>query len=97
MKDEKKLFYSNCFLEMLKAKIKNPKIKVMYLPAFLNEVRCPHWMWTDGELEYDFNSKGRLPIWKWPLHKGCIRQRKIGTYKGWINEMVELKYYSKTS
>lgn len=27
-------FYSNCFIEVVKAKIRNPKIIVMYLPAF---------------------------------------------------------------
>ncbi len=40
-------FYSNCFIEVIKAKIRNPKIIVMYLPAFLNEVHCPHWMWME--------------------------------------------------
>lgn len=46
MKEKDRYFYSNCFIEMVKAKLKNPKVKIMYLPAFLNwdnekEQYCP--------------------------------------------------------
>lgn len=86
-------FYSNCLLEAIKAKIKNPKIKIMYLPAFLNEVPCPHWMWLDEEGEHDFHYKGYLPWYKWVWHKGCIRTVHRGCYKGCISQMIEKKYY----
>ena len=46
-------FYSNCFFEAIKAKLRNPNVKIMYLPAFLNEVPCPHWMWLDNNGEHD--------------------------------------------
>lgn len=43
-------FYSNCFIEMVKAKLHNPSAKIMYLPAFLNEVPCPIGCgWTKKE------------------------------------------------
>ena len=88
-------FYSNCLLEAIKAKIKNPKIKIMYLPAFLNEVPCPHWMWLDEEGEHDFHYKGGLPWYKWIWHKGHIRTVHRGCYKGCISQMIERKYYEK--
>ena len=87
-------FYSNCFIEMLKAKLRNPAVKVMYLPAFLNEVPCPHWMWLDDDGEHDFHLNGRLPWWKWFWHKGRIRTVHRGCYKGCIDQMIEKKYYS---
>ena len=59
MKDDK-YFYSNCFIEMIKAKIKNPKIKAMYILCYLNEVPCPHWMWLDEDGEHDFHYRGKL-------------------------------------
>lgn len=88
-----KYFYSNCFFEMVKAKIKNPKVKVMYLPAFLNEVPCPHWMWLDEDGEHDFHYQGKLPWYKWFWHKGYIRTVHRGCYKGCIMQMIEGKYY----
>ena len=88
-----KYFYSNCFFEMVKAKLKNPKVKIMYLPAFLNEVPCPHWMWLDEEGEHDFHYRGKLPWYKWFWHKGHIRTVHRGCYKGCIMQMIEKKYY----
>lgn len=41
-------FYSNCLLEALKAKLKNPKVKITYISPFANEVFCPHFLWSDG-------------------------------------------------
>ncbi len=88
-------FYSNCFIEVIKAKIRNPKIIVMYLPAFLNEVHCPHWMWMDENGEHDFHFSGKLPSYKWFWHKGTIRTVHRGCYKGCISQMIEKKYYMK--
>lgn len=48
-------FYSNCLIQALKAKIKNPcKVKIKCIPPHLNECFCPHLMWHDGEYTYDF-------------------------------------------
>ena len=33
-------FRSNCLIEALKAKIRNPNVKILYIPGYLNEVPC---------------------------------------------------------
>ena len=86
-------FYSNCFFEAIKAKLRNPNVKIMYLPAFLNEVPCPHWMWLDNNGEHDFHYSGHLPWYKWLWHKGEIRTVHGGGFKGGIIKRMERKYY----
>lgn len=78
---------------MIKAKIKNPKIKIMYVPAFLNEVPCPHWMWFDKDGEHGFHHSGKLPWYKWFWHEGYIMTVRKGYYKRHIIKMIEKKYY----
>lgn len=47
------MFYSNCLIEAIKAKLKNPKnVKVFYIRAKGDII--PHFMWTDGLYDYDF-------------------------------------------
>ena len=49
------MFYSNCLFESIKHKIKDWKnIKITYIPAQYNECFCHHFMWSDGEHDYDF-------------------------------------------
>ena len=86
-------FYSNCLIEMIKAKMRDPAITVLYLPAFLNEVRCPHWMWLDTDGEHDFHHTGPLHWYQWFWHSGEIRTVHRGCYKGCIDQMIERKYY----
>lgn len=93
MKIESEEFYSNCFIEAAKAKLKNKDIKLMYIPAFLNEVMCPHWMWSDESSEHDFWHEGKIPWYKWFWHKGMIRTLKKGCYKKYIEQMIQVKYY----
>mgnify|MGYP005767095031 CR=1 FL=1 len=74
-------FYSNCLVEALKAKIKNPKnVKLTY-------VRCkgdiiPHFLWSDGVNDYDFGMVKTNPkTVKWYNEiwfKGEIRKRHLG-------------------
>lgn len=74
-------YYSNCLIEALKAKFKDWKnVKITYVSPFYNEVFCPHFLWTDGEYDYDFGNEGRgdLGIQNWALHKGHIRRRELG-------------------
>ena len=94
--NKEKTFYSNCFIEMVKAKIKNPAIRVLYLPAFLNEVPCPHWMWLDEYGEHDFHHCGPLKFYQWFCHSGNVRTVHRGCYKGCIDQMIEKKYYDCT-
>ena len=72
-----KEFYSNCFIEALKAKIKHPfKVKILYIPKRLNEEDCPHFMWTDGTDDYEFGIDAYVKSIL--LFKGSIRARGLG-------------------
>lgn len=44
---------SNCLIEAIKAKIKNPHIKIKMYPPFLNNGNC-HFYWIDGDTVYHF-------------------------------------------
>lgn len=78
------MFYSNCLLEALKAKIKDPKrVKLTYLPPTVNECFCPHWLWSDGEHDYDFGVERYLKWYERIWFKGHIRQRSLGFNEKW--------------
>lgn len=64
---------SNCVLEAIKAKIKNRKIKIIYLPAKINVVKCPHIMWTDGINDYDFGTNKKISSLQYFWYNGAIR------------------------
>ena len=80
-----KLFYSNCLVEMIKAKIKNPKIKITYISPRINEVFYPHWLWSDGINDYDFGIEKELRGLQVLWFKGYIRQRNLGFNKKYKN------------
>lgn len=79
-----KMFYSNCFFEAIKAKLKNWKsVKITYIPARYNECYCPHFLWSDGEADYDFGIERYLRWYERIWFKGQIRKRKLGWNKRW--------------
>lgn len=50
-------YYSNCLIEVAKAKIKNPKIKIYFCRMRVTEnghLQKSHFMWSDGKYSYDF-------------------------------------------
>jgi hypothetical protein len=65
-------FYSNCLLEALKAKIKNPKIKV--IKRHMTWTRTPHFLWLWKGYTYDFGTNHSIPC-KLFFH-GYLRRRK---------------------
>lgn len=70
-------FRSNCFLEAVKAKIRHPfKVNVMVVPR--SEAGCPHFLWSDGEYDYDFGVEQRLSGAQILLFRGYIRRRELG-------------------
>lgn len=84
---EHQYFHSNCLIEAVRAKLKNPKkVRVLYIPARLTPSGCFHFMWTDGEKEYDFNRCGHVPWHKWAWHEGRIRTHRLGCYDRYIKE-----------
>lgn len=85
-------FYSNCFFEALKAKIKNPKIKITIV--WKSEIRCPHFLWSDGQADYDFGVDKKLKLWQIFWFKGTIRKRKLGFnqyYKEYMKNEIKGK------
>lgn len=91
-------FYSNCIIEAIKAKIKNPSgIKIKYIPAHLNEVFCPHIMWHDGEYTYDFWASGLLTPFQVLWHKGVIRKNEYDYYDKCIRTLKKWKERKKNA
>lgn len=80
----KKTFYSNCYVEALKRKIKHPfKVKIIltinkntYVRRFIFnrfELHTPpfvHCMWSDGEYDYEFTNYNEY------RHKGVIETKR---------------------
>ena len=70
-------FRSNCFLEDVKAKIRHPfKVNVMVVPR--SEAGCPHFLWSDGQNDFDFGVDRRLVGPQVLLFRGYIRQHELG-------------------
>ena len=78
------MFYSNCMLEAIKAKLKDWKnVKITYIPPKYNECYCPHFLWSDGINDYDFGIERYLKWYERFWFKGEIRKRKLGWNKKW--------------
>lgn len=83
-KERYMMFYSNCFLEAVKHKLKDWKhVKITYIPPRYNEVFCPHFLWSDGENDYDFGVERHIRWWEILWFKGEIRKRKLGWNQRW--------------
>lgn len=81
-----KMFYSNCLIEALKAKIKNPsKVSITYVPK--SEKGSCHFMWTDGEHDYDFSVERPIKWYEALLFKGEIKQRALGFNEKYKRQM----------
>lgn len=59
-------FKSNCMIEALKAKIRNPKgTKVYFCKPRITEngnFQWCHFMWSDGKFDYDFSDDENTPL-----------------------------------
>ena len=76
-KNVKGPFYSNCFFEAIKAKIRHPiKVKITLVPQ--SEAGCPHFLWSDGLYDYDFGIERHLTGFHIFLFRGYIRRRGLG-------------------
>lgn len=75
--------WSNCLIEAIKAKIKDPKhVTIHKFPGKINNnfLIFPHFWWDDGEKGFDFKQEKQLfpnPIW----FKGTLRSYPLKTYK----------------
>lgn len=72
-------------VEALKAKIKNPKVKIYFCKPRITEnqnFQSFHFMWSDGKADYDFSDLEDLPsdrcFINYILFKGVIRKFDLG-------------------
>ena len=75
------MYYSNCLIEVIKAKIKNPKAEIYIIKSNDNVVRTPHFMWAVGEKAYDFGVDKNLNFIQRFWFKGSIRQYNTDALK----------------
>lgn len=92
MNEQGNEFYSNCLFEAVKHKFKNwSKVKITYVSPRYNEVFCPHFLWSDGEHDYDFGIERELKWFEIFWFKGYIRQRKLGWNNRWKEYVIRRK------
>lgn len=86
----KDLYWSNCFIEAIRAKIKHGKeVEIIHLPARDNEIYCTHWMWHDlvDNKVYDFHSiNDHDHWWNFIIFKGYIRVRPYEIWERWLSK-----------
>lgn len=73
-------------IEALKAKIRHPfKVKITFIPK--SEKGSCHFMWSDGEADYDFGVERDIKWYEVLLFKGEIRKRSLGFNKKYKEKM----------
>jgi hypothetical protein len=79
---------SNCLFEALKAKIKNPEVKIHFISPSLNNGRI-HFYWIDDEAVWQFTHKQPVKI---PLFfEGRTRRHNAYCFEGkMFQKMKEL-------
>lgn len=80
--------YSNCLIEAIKAKIKDPKaVHIIYLPKKWNDGAL-HFMWVKDNKVYHYtheeSEKGGL------LFKGIVKEQDFETFEAFI--LYKLSY-----
>lgn len=83
-------YYSNCMIEVLKAKLKDPgHIKIYFCkPRKINgNFQMFHFMWSDGKADYDFSdlNDGEMPWYKDFIFKGVLRKFPLGFAEEYSN------------
>lgn len=79
-------FRSNCFLEAVKAKLRHP-FKVKVTVVLRSEARCPHFLWSDGQNDFDFGVDRRLVGAQILLFRGYIRRNDLGSNQKYKERM----------
>ena len=81
--------YSNCLIEAVKAKIKDPKVGIIYLPKKWNN-GSRHFMWIKGDKVYHYTHGGseRASF----LFKGTIEEQSFETFEAFILHRVGCKW-----
>ena len=80
-------YVSNCMLEALKVKLKDPfRVKLFFCKPIFEpgHFEMFHFMWTDGKADYDFSDHYYDPEHNFPpklFFRGHIRKFKLGFAK----------------
>jgi hypothetical protein len=85
-------FYSNCFVQAMKRKIRHPfKVKLTYIRPKYGESFpfVPHFLWSDGEYDYDFGVEKYLKAYQVFWFKGNIRRRNLGWNEEYKQKRIE--------
>lgn len=64
-------FYSNCLIQAIKAKWRDPKVRIRKIRQ--SWTRLPHFVWTDGSYIYDFGANESIPCTL--FYHGYLRRR----------------------
>ena len=96
-----KIFYSNCLIEAIKAKIKDPKhVKLLFIPKKYNEHNSIsfHCFWMKDDIVYDFRAESfnKKHLWQLFLFKGHIRANEKKYYERIMRELTD-NYCKKLS
>lgn len=73
-------YYSNCLIEAIKAKIRNPSIKLHFCKPYRKpngRIGSMHILWEDDNYSYDFSDidwSDNGHFWQYFWYKGYIRQ-----------------------
>lgn len=96
-----KKYYSNCLIEAIKAKIRNPKtVKIYFCKPRITEnghFQMLHFMWTDGIADYDFSdlNNNEKHWYQTFLFCGCIRKFQLGFAKRYTEYRNQNRRYEK--
>ena len=76
-------YKSNCFIEAIKAKLKNKKTRIYFCKPRIcknGKLQMAHFMWSDGKADFDFSDEEaqQLPWYKCFLFTGKIRKFPLG-------------------
>ena len=85
-----KAYYANCLIEALKAKLRNPQVRLYFCKPRITEnghFQMFHFMWSDGVADYDFSdlNAGEMPWYRCLVFKGVIRRFKLGFAREYAN------------
>lgn len=83
-------FYSNCFLEAVKAKIRHP-LSTKITVVRRSEAGCPHFLWSDGVNDFDFGVERHLTGLQKIWFRGYIRKRNAG-FNEHYKRLMKSKY-----
>lgn len=97
MAEVTKYFYSNCFIEAMKAKLLHPfKVKITYIRPKYGEsfLFVPCFLWSNGTCDFDFGVNSYLKPKQVFFFRGCIRMHPLGYNKEYKAQRIK-KYHNK--